>query len=161
MTLDPDKQAALAIVLAGIGSQDAGERAAAGAAADTFLRERLGMTWRDVADVIEHLAAVHNWSGGWFDRAPRADTQWSRFVDGENRFGYGRWQQGQALTVREYSSTHHPLRRGGFYFAAINGNPLHEGHGKTRLFRNLDKAKEAVEKTAAEALEFDIARRST
>jgi hypothetical protein len=153
-----DTRAALATVLGGFGSPDTGERANAAAAADDFLR-KLGLNWNDVVDAIEHMSAVENWQAGVSDRAPRADTEWIRFVDPQNRAGYGRWRRGQALTVREHRTDHHPLSRGGSYFGAVNGNALYR-HGKPMLFRDIGKAQAAVEKHAAEALEFDSIRRS-
>jgi hypothetical protein len=153
-----DTRAALTTVLGGFGSPDTGERANAAAAADDFLR-KLGLSWKDIADAIEHMSAVENWSGGWFDRAPRADTEWVRFIDPQNRAGYGRWHQGQALTVREHRTDHHPLSRGGSYFGAVNGNALYR-HGKPMLFRDIGKAQAAVEKRAAEVFEVESCRRS-
>jgi hypothetical protein len=100
------------------------------------------------------MSAVHNWSGGWLDRAPRADTKWVRFVDRDDRGGYGRWHRGQALTVR----SHH--RGAGSFFAAINGNVMCRSNGEPKLFRSLDTATAAVEKRAAEGLEVDLMRRS-
>jgi hypothetical protein len=95
-----DDRSPLSRVVEGIGSPDAGTRAAAGAAVDQFIR-KLGLDWGDIADAIGVMSAVENWKAEWRDRAPRRDTGWTSFVDREDRFGFGRWFKGRAVLAKQ------------------------------------------------------------
>jgi hypothetical protein len=141
----PDDAHPLTRVVEGLGSPDPSTRAAASAAVDTFLKS-VGLGWKDVADAIGVMSAVENWKAEWRDRAPRSDTGWTRFVDSEDRVGYGRWMKGKALTVRttEYA--------GSSWFAAMNGHVIRNGNShKPRLFRDPDRAKAVIEAFAGES----------
>jgi hypothetical protein len=141
---EDERRAKLTQVVEGIGSQDPGTRAAAGAAVDTFLKN-LGLDWGDIADAIGVMSAVENWKAEWHERAPRRDTGWASFVDREDRFGFGRWFKGRALTVRV---TKHMSSS---WFAAMNGHVIRDWNRKPRLFRNPDSAKSVVEAIAGES----------
>jgi hypothetical protein len=91
---DTDIQDALVQALEGLGSPDAKWRADMAAGIDQYIH-RLGLSWSDIADAIKHMSSVANWSSGWFDSAPRRDTQWTRFTDSESRFGYASGSKGR------------------------------------------------------------------
>jgi hypothetical protein len=137
---DPDdaRHAKLTRVVEGIGSQDPATRAAASAAVDTYLKKR-GLAWKDIADAIEVMSAVENWQSEEHERTTRRDTQWTRFVDREDRAGYGRWMKGRALTVRITKFM------GSSWFAAINGHVIRDWNHKPRLFRSAAKGQSAIE----------------
>jgi hypothetical protein len=137
------QRAELTRVAEGLGSEDANTRAASSAAIDQFIR-KLGLSWEDVVDAIARMGAIENWRADWHERAPRSDTEWTRFVDDDGRVGFGRWLRGRALTVRISSRT------GASWFVAINGDVSRGWNNKPRLFRSPDSAKLAVEKFAGE-----------
>jgi hypothetical protein len=139
-----DDRSPLSRVVEGLGSTDAGTRAAAGAAVDTFLKS-VGLGWKDIADAIGVMSAVENWKAEWRDRAPRRDTGWTSFVDREDRFGFGRWFNGRALTVRVCEHA------GSSWFAAMNGHVIRDLNRKPRLFRDPDRAKAVIEAFAGES----------
>ena len=130
MTLDDDKAKTLAKVLDRLGSPHDGERAAAGQAVDRFLREKLGLTWGDVAEAISQVALSRA-----EETAPREDTGWYEIRDNKGQLGYGRWLWGRALTVRARKGP----RGRRMWVVAVNGRVLRMSAG-VQLFQDLDEA---------------------
>jgi hypothetical protein len=139
-------------VIEGLGSPDAGVRAAAGAAVDTFIRERLGLTWTGVVDAIELVAAFHAPPKAAFCDPPpsRPDTEWRFFIDDDGQFGVGRRFRDHVVATKELFTS--ILRPGDLpkWTAALDGCVLRDAVGRLRLFPNMDEAQRVVEAVAME-----------
>jgi hypothetical protein len=139
----PDDTRPLTRVVEGLGSPDPGTRAAAGAAVDQFIRERLGLTWTEVADAIELVAALHTQK-----TAPhRPDTDWRFFFDDQCQMGFGRHFRGHIVATKELFGTGYPTK----WTAALDGCVLRDAAGQVRLFPDMDEARRVIEALAMES----------
>ena len=131
--LDEDKQVKLANVLGALSSERYRERAAA--AVDQFVREKLGLSWADVAAAI---AAAHDLREE--EAAPREDTTWFELRDNKGQLGYGRWANNTPLTVRRRKGP----RNRPMWYASVSGRPMRDSTG-VQLFELLSEAMEVAE----------------
>jgi hypothetical protein len=137
--LDDDKQATLAKVLGALSSSRYRERAAE--AADKFVREKLGLSWDDVAAAISMAATSRD-----EEAAPREDVDWYEIRDSKGQTGYGRWMCGRSLTVRRRKGP----RGRQMWYTAVDGRPLRTSTG-VQLFELLSEAMDVAEEAGCGA----------
>ena len=146
--LDADKRDKLAKVLGMLGSQDAGERAAAAAASDKFLK-KLGLNWSDVAGAIGQLApspatAPAPSSAPNNGEAPVSssyDTPWQAASPKDGRPGSWRRCRASILVVRQCRA--HPGRPPA-WFAMVDGSIIY-GAGGRQFFVSEEEAQAAAD----------------
>jgi hypothetical protein len=137
--LDDAKKAILGQVLGALSDERYRERAAE--AADKFVREKLGLTWAEVAEAVS-MAALRNEKGATRDE-DRTDPDWFEIFDRQGNTSYGRWMWGRAFTIRRRN----PPRGRPMWFVAIDGRTLRTEAG-VQLFEDLAEAKEVAEEAA-------------
>jgi hypothetical protein len=125
-----DESPSLKRVLRGLSSADPGTRADAGAAADLFVREQLGLTWDEVAAAIGLAASLRT------KKPAHPDTQWRLFFDDQcTTIGFGRHFRGRIIATKEHVGTGTPLK----WSAAIDGQILRDATGQPQLFPDFDR----------------------
>jgi hypothetical protein len=137
-----DQPPSLNRVLQRLSSEDPGTRADAGAAADVFVREQLGLTWDEVAAAIGLAASLRAQKTA----PPHPDTKWRLFFDEQCQMGFGRHFRGRIIATKEHSGTGHPPK----WSAAIDGQVLRDATGQPQLFPDMDASQHFLEASITE-----------